>query len=139
MLEEGAPPITEITRCDVAKCFGYDLSGECSALDLVDGLFPLGNLAHAFVFGESLAQEIAQHVMRNSGTGAWNTCLSGSGPTSARAIGSRVWSRRRSILSAGAATSSSGLLTSVGRPHARRTPCLNRARSPAIRYMESRA
>lgn len=30
VLEESAPPITEITRRDVAKCFGDDLSGERS-------------------------------------------------------------------------------------------------------------
>lgn len=67
MLEERTPPITEITRRDVAKCFGDDLSGERSALDLVDSLFAIGGVAHAFVFGESLAEEIAQHVMRNPG------------------------------------------------------------------------
>jgi len=68
VLEEGAPPITEITRRDVAKCFGDDLSGERNVVGLVGELFPtIGSVADGFVIGKSLAEEIDQHMVRFSG------------------------------------------------------------------------
>jgi very-short-patch-repair endonuclease len=67
VLEEGTAPITEITRRDVAKCFGDDLSGERNVLDLVGSLFPIGTVSEYFVHSESLAEQIAQHMARNRG------------------------------------------------------------------------
>jgi hypothetical protein len=68
VLEESTPPITEITRRDVAKCFGHDLSGERHVVGLVGELFPaIGSVANGFVVGKSLAEEIDQHMVRNPG------------------------------------------------------------------------
>ena len=68
VLEEPTPPITEITRRDVAKCFGDDLSGERNVVGLVGELFPtIGSLADGFVIGKSLAEEIDQHMVRFPG------------------------------------------------------------------------
>ncbi len=67
VLEEGTPAISEITRRDVAKCFGDDLSGERNPVDLVHSLFPIGTVAAFFVLEESLVEQIAQHMVRNRG------------------------------------------------------------------------
>ncbi len=68
VLEESAPPITEITRRDVAKCFGDDLSGERNVVGLVGEFFPtIGSVADGFVIGKSLAEEIDQHMVRFRG------------------------------------------------------------------------
>lgn len=68
VLEVGTPPVTEITRRDVAKCFGDDLSGEQDVVALVGELFPtIGSLADGFAIGRSLAEEIDQHMVRNRG------------------------------------------------------------------------
>ena len=62
VLEEGEPPITEITRRDVAKCFGGDLSGERNVLELVHPFLR----AEEFVFvGNPLVRDIEQYVIRN--------------------------------------------------------------------------
>lgn len=68
VLEESTSAITEITRRDVAKCFGDDLSGERNVVGLVGELFPtIGSLADGFVIGKSLAEEIDQHTVRFPG------------------------------------------------------------------------
>ena len=67
LLEQGEPPITEITRRDVAKCFGDDLSGARGVLDLVRTLFPIDTLWDDVFTGHSLAREIEQHMIRNPG------------------------------------------------------------------------
>ena len=68
VLEESSPPITEITRRDVAKCFGDDLSGKRNVVGLVGELFPtIGSLADGFVIGKSLEEEIDQHMVRFPG------------------------------------------------------------------------
>jgi very-short-patch-repair endonuclease len=67
VLEEAEPPITEITRRDVAKCFGDDLSGERNVLDLARRLFPIDTLSADFVVGRSLARDIEQHMISNFG------------------------------------------------------------------------
>ena len=67
ILEEGDPPVTEITRRDVAKCFGSDLSGARDVLDLVRKLFPVENMWDEFLSGRSLAREIERHMIRNPG------------------------------------------------------------------------
>lgn len=67
VLERGSPKLTEITRRDVAKVFGDDLSGEQNVVDLVTRLFPLDDPFDLFVSSRSLADEIAQHMIRNPG------------------------------------------------------------------------
>jgi very-short-patch-repair endonuclease len=67
VIEADEPPITEITRRDVARCFGDGLSGEQNALDLVRRHFPIDTFAGAFFFGHSLAQDIERHVVLNPG------------------------------------------------------------------------
>ncbi|MCZ4093436.1 AbiJ-related protein [Sinorhizobium psoraleae] len=67
MLESGSTPITEITRRDVARCFGDDLCGEHDLVGLVGRLFPIQNLAAEIFSGRSLAREIEQHMVRNPG------------------------------------------------------------------------
>ena len=66
-LEEGSAQITEITRRDVAKCFGDNLSGEQDVVALVGKLFPIQSLAGEFFSGRSLARDIEQHMVRNPG------------------------------------------------------------------------
>lgn len=65
-LEERQPPITEITRRDVAKCFGDDLSGARSLLPLLQSLFPIDRLTELFT-ERTLAEEIERHMIRNPG------------------------------------------------------------------------
>ena len=67
MLEDGSAPITEITRRDVAKCFGDDLCGEQDVVALVSKLFPIQSLAAEFFSGRSFARDIEQHMVRNPG------------------------------------------------------------------------
>ncbi|WFU79277.1 hypothetical protein QA645_32990 [Bradyrhizobium sp. CIAT3101] len=67
VLESDSAPITEITRRDVAKCFGDDLCGQQDPVALVGRLFPIQNLAAEFFSGRSLAREIEQHMVRNPG------------------------------------------------------------------------
>ncbi|QGM97257.1 hypothetical protein [Methylocystis parvus] len=67
LLEEGTAPITEITRRDVAKCFGDDLCGEQDVVALIGRLFPIQNVAAEFFSGRSLAHDIEQHMVRNPG------------------------------------------------------------------------
>ncbi len=67
VLESGSAAITEITRRDVAKCFGDDLCGEQDVVALVGKLFPIETLGAEFFSGRSLAREIEQHMIRNPG------------------------------------------------------------------------
>lgn len=67
VLERDFPRITEITRRDVAKCFGDDLSGEQSVVELVKRLFPMGLVGTSFFSARTLADEIDQHMVRNFG------------------------------------------------------------------------
>ncbi len=67
VLERASPRLTQITRRDVAKCFGDDLSGEQDVVALVGGLFPLGLVGSGFFASRSLADEIEQHMARNPG------------------------------------------------------------------------
>jgi hypothetical protein len=70
VLEAGEPPISEITRRDMAKCFGDDLSGEQNVLDLVRRFFPVDTLGADFFAGRSLASDIERHMILNFGD--WN-------------------------------------------------------------------
>lgn len=67
VLAEGDAPISEITRRDVAKCFGDDLSGEQNVLDLVRKFFPVDVLSADFFAGRSLASDIERHMILNFG------------------------------------------------------------------------
>ncbi len=67
MLEEGDAPISEITRRDVAKCFGDDLSGEQNVLDLVRRFFPVNALSVESFAERSLASDIERHMISNFG------------------------------------------------------------------------
>ena len=65
ILEESDSPVTEITRRDVAKCFGDDLSGERNVLDVVRKLFPVDEMWDEIFNGRSLARQIEQYMIRN--------------------------------------------------------------------------
>jgi very-short-patch-repair endonuclease len=67
VLETGEPPISEITRRDMAKCFGDDLSGEQNVLELVRRFFPVDTLGADFFAGRSLASDIERHMILNFG------------------------------------------------------------------------
>jgi AbiJ N-terminal domain 3 len=67
IIEQGEPPITEITRRDIAKCFGDDLSGEQNVLELVRRFFPVEALDVDRFLGPSVAQAIERHMIRNFG------------------------------------------------------------------------
>lgn len=67
VLEEGDAPISEITRRDVARCFGDDLSGEQNVLDLVRRFFPVNAMSADFFAGRSLASDIERHMISNFG------------------------------------------------------------------------
>jgi hypothetical protein len=66
-LRKAIAPISEITRRDVAKCFGDDLSGEQNVLDLVRKFFPVDVLSADFFAGRSLASDIERHMISNFG------------------------------------------------------------------------
>ena len=66
VLEEDQPPITEITRRDLARCFDPPpLSGELGILDLLLRMWPIDMMGEPFLTGKSLADEIRQHMVRN--------------------------------------------------------------------------
>jgi very-short-patch-repair endonuclease len=67
VLEDGTTGVGEITRRDVAKCFGDDLCGEQDVVDIVRKLFPIDTMGSDFFSGRSLAREIEQHMIRNPG------------------------------------------------------------------------
>ena len=67
VLDSSSAPITEITRRDVAKCFGDDLCGEQDVVALVSKLFPIQTLEAEFFSGRNLARDIEQHMVRNPG------------------------------------------------------------------------
>ena len=43
VLETSDPPLTQITRRDVARLLGDDLAGERSTIEVVEGYFPLSS------------------------------------------------------------------------------------------------
>ncbi len=69
VLEAGDPPLSQITRRDVARAFGDDLAGERGTVEMVGRYFPLSSpLDHFFGnSGRSLRDQIAQHMDRNPG------------------------------------------------------------------------
>jgi very-short-patch-repair endonuclease len=69
VLEAGDPPLSHITRRDVARVFGDDLAGERSTVDMVERYFALCTPLDG-IFGSggrSLRDQIWQHMDRNPG------------------------------------------------------------------------
>jgi hypothetical protein len=69
VIEANDPPLTHITRRDVARAFGDDLAGERSTVEMVGRYFPLSTPLEGFLgsSGRSLRDQIAQHMDRNPG------------------------------------------------------------------------
>ena len=68
-LESDDPPITEITRRDVARVFEDDLAGERPLLEMVERLFELQSPIESLFgpSGKSLRDQIERHMVRNPG------------------------------------------------------------------------
>lgn len=69
VLEANDPPLTQITRRDVARVLADDLSGERSTLEVIDGYFPLSSPFDGFLDdgGQNLRDQIARHMDHNPG------------------------------------------------------------------------
>lgn len=69
VLEASDPPLTRITRRDVARVFGDDLAGELDLLGLVGKYFALSSPLEMFIpsAGRSLRDQIERHMVRNPG------------------------------------------------------------------------
>jgi hypothetical protein len=69
ILEAGEPPLTQITRRDVARVLGDDLAGERSTVDTVGRWFVLSTPLEEMLGsgGRSLRDQIGQHMDRNHG------------------------------------------------------------------------
>jgi hypothetical protein len=66
VLEESQPALSEITRRDVAKCFGFDLSNERDVVTMLRPLFSLaGTKDFSFLNPRTLADEIHKHMTLN--------------------------------------------------------------------------
>jgi len=67
VLEAAEPPLTRITRRDVARVFGFDLAGEADLIEMVERYFVLVDPIAA-VFGssgKSLRDKIHKHMVEN--------------------------------------------------------------------------
>lgn len=69
ILEASDPPLSHITRRDVARVFGDDLAGERGTVEMVGRYFPLSSPIDDFLGsnGRSLRDQIARHMDRNPG------------------------------------------------------------------------
>ncbi len=69
VLEASDPPLTHITRRDIARVFGDDLAGERGTVEMVERYFPLSSPLEDFLGsgGRSLRDQVAQHMDRNPG------------------------------------------------------------------------
>jgi hypothetical protein len=70
VLEADDPPLSRITRRDVARVFGDNLAGEHDTLPLVEKYFVLSSPIEMFAIGarsRSLRDQIERHVDRNPG------------------------------------------------------------------------
>jgi hypothetical protein len=69
VLEAADPPLTHITRRDVARIFGDDLAGERGTVEMVERYLPLSTPIEDFLgsSGRSLRDQIARHMDRNPG------------------------------------------------------------------------
>src|SRR5208282_5341444 len=69
VLEAGDPPLTHITRRDVARVLGDDLAGERSTVEMVERYFVLSTPLEGLFgsSGRSLRDKIERHMDRNPG------------------------------------------------------------------------
>lgn len=68
VLEAGDPPLTQITRRDVARVLGDDLAGERGTVEVVGGYFALSTPIDDFIGnGRSLRDQIIRHMDQNPG------------------------------------------------------------------------
>lgn len=69
VLEASDPPLTQITRRDIARVFGDDLAGERGTVEMVERYFLLSSPLEDFLGsgGRSLRDQVAQHMDRNPG------------------------------------------------------------------------
>ncbi|RKE79925.1 hypothetical protein [Rhizobium sp. AG855] len=69
VLEAGEPPLSQITRRDVARALGDDLAGERGTVEIVGRYFPLSSPIDDFLgsSGRSLRDQIARHMDQNPG------------------------------------------------------------------------
>jgi hypothetical protein len=69
VMEASDPPLTHITRRDVARIFGDDLAGERGTVEMVERYFPLSAPLEDFLGsgGRSLRDQIDRHMDRNPG------------------------------------------------------------------------
>lgn len=69
VLEAGEPPLSQITRRDVARALGDDLAGERGTVEIVGRYFPLSSTIDDFLgsSGRSLRDQIARHMDQNPG------------------------------------------------------------------------
>lgn len=69
VLEAADPPLTHITRRDIARILGDDLAGERSTVEVVERYFPLSSPFEAFFgsSGGSLRDQVARHMDHNPG------------------------------------------------------------------------
>lgn len=69
ILEASEPPLSHITRRDVARVFGDDLAGERGTVEMVGRYFPLSSPIEDFLGsnGRSLRDQIARHMDHNPG------------------------------------------------------------------------
>ena len=69
IFEAGDPPVSQITRRDVARAFGDDLAGERATVEIVGRYFPLSSPIDDFLGsnGRSLRDQIDRHMDQNPG------------------------------------------------------------------------
>lgn len=69
VLEADDPPLSHITRRDLARVFGDDLAGERSTVEMVGRYFPLSTPIDDFLgsSGRSLRDQITRHMDNNPG------------------------------------------------------------------------
>jgi very-short-patch-repair endonuclease len=69
VLEADDPPLSHITRRDLARVFGDDLAGERSTVEMVGRYFPLSTPTDDFLgsSGRSLRDQITRHMDNNPG------------------------------------------------------------------------
>jgi hypothetical protein len=69
VLEAAEPPLTQITRRDVARILGDDLAGERSTVEVIEVYFPLSSPFEVFFGsrGQSLRDQIIRHMDHHPG------------------------------------------------------------------------
>lgn len=69
VLEADDPPLSHITRRDVARAFGGDLAGERSTVEMVGRYFPLSSPLGDFLgsSGPNLRDQVSRHMDQNPG------------------------------------------------------------------------